>query len=396
MIESRRHDPKVLSAFSGVGGLDLGLEAAGFSTIACIEIDPDARSTLRNNRPSWRLLEPGDILALAETLRPSDLGLRVGELDVLAGGPPCQPFSKAAQWSTRARFGMTDPRSRCISAFISLVKRFKPKVVLIENVEGFARGRSSALPQLESDLSSHSSYRLEWRVLDACDFGVAQHRRRAIMVALRDGKPFRWPDPTHVHRPVRAWDALAQIKVAEPRQCKGKWAGLLPSIPEGGNYLHHTDHGEGTPLFGYRTRYWSFLLKLAKDKPSWTISAQPGPATGPFHWENRPLNVEELLRLQSFPATWKVAGPYRSQVKQIGNATPPLLSEVIARAIGDQVFGIKCEREPALHIPRRLRVPPPEPTRPVSREFIRFRGIHLPHPGAGRGPRPILQMEVKG
>ena len=92
-----------------------------------------------------------------------------------------------------------------------------------------------------------------------------------------------------------------------PPKAAGKWAGLLPTIPEGENYLFHTRLGGGRPLFGYRTRYWSFLLKLAKDEPSWTLQAHPGPATGPFHWANRPLTVQEMLRLQSSqqPGEWR-------------------------------------------------------------------------------------------
>src|SRR5207302_1512865 len=95
----------------------------------------------------------------------------------------------------------------------------------------------------------------------------------------------------------------------------GYWTGLLPSIPEGRNYLYHTRHGGGVELFGSRRRYWSFLLKLAQDLPAWTIPAKPGPSTGPFHWESRPLAVEELLRIQSFPADWNIAGNRTTQVK---------------------------------------------------------------------------------
>ena len=117
---------------------------------------------------------------------------------------------------------------------------------------------------------------------------------------------------------------------------RGKWADLLPSIPEGSNYLHHTDRGEGMPLFGWRRRYWTFLLKLAKNRPSWTIQAQPGPAVGPFHWSNRRLSVRELSRLQTFPDDVNIVGGKGSAQKQLGNAVPSLLAEVIGRAIRQQ------------------------------------------------------------
>src|SRR4029079_12045835 len=131
------------------------------------------------------------------------------------------------------------------------------------------------------------------------------------------------------------WDAIGCEEFSEPvAQATGKWADLLASIPEGKNYLWHTNRGGGHQLFGYRTRYWSFLLKLAKDEPSWTLPAHPGPATGPFHWDNRPLSVAEMLSLQSFPAAWRVEGERRADhVTQIGNATPPLLAELLGRCV---------------------------------------------------------------
>src|SRR3712207_2104614 len=107
----------------------------------------------------------------------------------------------------------------------------------------------------------------------------------------------------------------------------GKWADLMPSIPEGRNYLWHTSRSGGLPLFGWRTRYWNFLLKLAKDQPSWTIQAQPGPATGPFHWESRKLSAAELGRLQTFP-DGLVYGCTRAGVQRLaGNAVPSALAE---------------------------------------------------------------------
>src|SRR6185312_12245754 len=112
-------------------------------------------------------------------------------------------------------------------------------------------------------------------------------------------------------------------------QLRGKWADLLPSIPPGMNYLWHTDRGGGEPLFGWRRRYWSFLLKLAPDQPSWTIQAQPGPATGPFHWDNRRLTGREMARLQTFPDDIQITGSLADAQRQIGNAVPSLLAEVL-------------------------------------------------------------------
>lgn len=391
--------PTVLSVFTGAGGLDLGLELAGFQTVACIEVDETARATIRANRPPWPFLDPADVTQVVDVLSPQAIGMSRGELDVLAGGPPCQPFSKAAQWSVRGATGLRDPRARCVEAFIRLLDVFLPRVMLIENVPGFAKGRNNAVPLIEQALARINKqfgvqYSLESRVLNASDYGVPQRRERAILIATRDRCSFQWPEPTHAITPVRAWDALANVHERGYPPLTGRWSALLPSIPEGQNYIWHTPHGGGLPLFGYRTRYWSFLLKLAKNQPAWTIAAQPGPATGPFHWDNRPLTMREMLRLQSFPASWKVAGDRRAQILQVGNATPPLLSEVIGRAIGQGIFGLRYDGSPRLYISRKSTIPPPARLQRVPVPYRRLQGNHLAHPGAGRGPRPVSRPEA--
>ena len=387
--------------FTGAGGLDLGLTRAGFNTLACIENDAIARATISANRPDHKLFTPGDISHVARTVSPSDLGLYVGELEILAGGPPCQPYSKAALWSPRGVRGLQDPRSHCLYDFLKLVLTFLPKVMLIENVPGFARGRNSAVPSIERALAtinrkSRTRYKLDYRIVNALDFGVPQRRERVILVAFRDGRRFKWPKP-RPRETVRAWDAIGHLSGSNRElQLSGQWAELLPSIPEGHNYLWHSRQGGGRPLFGYRTRYWSFLLKLAKAAPSWTLPAQPGPATGPFHWENRRLSTAEMLRLQTFPATWRVHGTYWDRVRQIGNATPPLLAEVLGRAIGEQLLGAVYHGRPTLSIPRRRVVPPPEHTLPVPRSYRAYEGRHRDHPGTGKGPRPTSKVIARG
>lgn len=389
----RRAKPTVLSAFTGAGGLDLGLRKAGFRNVGCIERDEQARQTIKANNLG-PLLSPGDIVEVAKSLTPKALGLRVRELSVLTGAPPCQPFSKAAQWAHSGRAGLKDERSACVGAFFEIAAAFLPAVILIENVPGFVMGETSALAAVESFLNEinrvyRTQYRLHHTRLDSCDFGVPQRRDRAILVALRDSGDFKWPEPTHTDKPMRAYDAIGRLHNKELPLPTGKWARLLPSIPEGQNYLYHTPEGAGRPLFGRRTRFWSFLLKLAKDEPSWTLPAQAGPATGPFHWKSRPLTVKEMLRLQSFPASWQVTGARQEQVKQIGNATPPLLAEIVGRAIGEQVFDRKYDGRPKLSIARVRRVPAATPTKPVSPEYAKYEGAHRPHAGEGKGPKPI-------
>ena len=385
---------RYLSAFSGVGGLDLGLERAGFEAIGGIENDAVARRSLTLNRPRFPQLGLHDVNDAARGLRPNGLGIRAGRLALLAAGPPCQPFSKAAQWSRTGALGMRDEGTRtCLDGLMTLVDRFLPRALLIENVPGFVKGERSALALVRERLAAindrcETRYKLSYRVLNVADYGIPQRRRRAIVVALRNGADFAWPAATHHHRPVRAWDALRNIRPATAPTASGRFANLLASVPEGENYQYFTERGDGPDLFGYRRRFWSFLLKLAKDEPAWTVPANPGPATGPFHWDSRPLAPEEVLRLQSFPRSWRLDGGYREQIRQAGNATPPLLAEILGRALAVQLFGSRFHGQPSLAIRRAARVPPPTPPAPVASEYRSLAGRHDPHPGPGRGPNP--------
>jgi DNA (cytosine-5)-methyltransferase 1 len=387
----------LLSAFTGAGGLDLGFEAAGFEVIGCIERDSPSLRTLGENRPSWRLLEPRDIVSVALTLKPKDLGISPGDLAILTAGPPCQPFSKAAQWSTNGRSGLDDPRALSLGSLFRLVAQFLPRVILLENVIGFVAGPFSAMPYLEEqlgaiNLAEGTSYTPHVFRINAAHYGVPQRRERMLIVITRDGAPFKKPQPTHVEQPTTAWDALADIVVETPPSASGRWADLLPSIPEGHNYLWHTERGGGVEIFGYRTRYWSFLLKLAKSEPSWTIPADSGPSTGPFHWDNRPLSVTEALRLQTFPLNWTFAGSYRQQRRQVGNATPPLLAEIFARSVGQQVFERSYLLPPIFSISRRHDTPPPSSSSPVPLRYLPSER-QASHPGVGKGPKPTGRLQ---
>jgi DNA (cytosine-5)-methyltransferase 1 len=234
--------------------------------------------------------------------------------------------------------------------------------------------------------SCGTNYRISARVVDAADYGVPQRRRRAVLIITRDGSDFVWPMGPNRDDHVSAWQAIGNLEEGRTVQWSaGRWGDLLPSIPEGSNYIWHTSHGGGLSLFGYRRRYWSFLLKLSKCAPAWTIPAQPGPSTGPFHWASRPLSIPELQRLQSFPDDWRIEGSPRSQVRQLGNATPPLLAEHLARAIGRHLGFESPELPPVVTIPRD-EIPSPERPAVVPERYLAMVGAHEAHPGHGKGP----------
>ena len=405
--------PRVISVFSGAGGLDYGFEAAGFDTAAAVEIDGDSCAPLRANR-RWPVIErdifdvpTGELLEVA--------GLRKREADVVIGGPPCQPFSKAGYWARGDSLRLDDPRANTLSAYMRVVEEALPRTFLLENVEGLAyAGKAEGLQLLMERVAGinrrcKTSYQPVFKVLRAVDYGVPQQRERVLMIASREGDPFSFPAPTHrdpqeaapllagFDQPTfrTAWDAIGDVE-PEPNEdldMRGKWARLLPSIPEGENYLWHTDRGGGKPLFGWRRRYWSFLLKLAKDRPSWTIQAQPGPAIGPFHWKNRRLSMRELCRLQTFPDDVRITGSRTEVQRQLGNAVPSLLAEVIAREIAVQLLDKRRSKTaPKLLPPHRLPVPPRERVQAVPREFLKLAGDHSPHPGTGLGNAAVMRV----
>jgi DNA (cytosine-5)-methyltransferase 1 len=253
-----------------------------------------------------------------------------------------------------------------------------------------------------------TNYSPVWAVLDAAKYGVPQRRERVFLIASRDGKKFEFPAFTHGDpsdeigqglQPFHtAWDALADLpqNSHDPElELTGKWADLLPSIPEGQNYLWHTTRGGGLPLFGWRTRYWSFLLKLAKHKPSWTIQAQPGPATGPFHWTNRKLSVRELARLQTFPDDFMFDCGRAEVQRMLGNAVPSLLAEVLAREIRRQLLDAPArEKKLQLMPPRRHTAPRAHPVARVHRTYLSLKGFHADHPGVSLGPRAATRTAV--
>lgn len=397
---------KLISLFTGAGGLDLGLEAAGFKTSICVEVDDDCRKTLRINKCSWKLAEPGDIHKISPEEILSQAGInKRKQLEVLAGGPPCQPFSKSGYWSNGDTKRLVDPRAKTLKAFIEMVEMALPEVILLENVKGLIyEGKDEGLRYLLGELKrinrrNDTKYRIHVMSINCSHFGVPQIRERVFLLASKHGLEFSTPSPidyltefdegeNHVIR--TAWDAIGDLDTDEWEEelnPRGKWADLLPCIPEGKNYLWHTPRAKGRPIFGWRTRYWSFLLKLKKDKPSWTIQAMPGPATGPFHWRSRHLSIRELARLQTFPDSYRFYGNYRSIHRQIGNAVPPAISYLLGIEIRKQFFSESlCQRLKFIPL-RNSSFPKPERVKRVPKRFVEFEGNHKDHPGTGLGPR---------
>ncbi len=405
-----------ISLYTGVGGLDFGFEAAGFHTAVAVEMDPVSCRTLRLNR-GWPILE-GDIHGITSKAILSAAKLRKGQADVLIGGPPCQPFSKSSYWVSGDARRLDDPRADTLTAYLRVLRDTLPKAFLLENVYGLAyKGKDEGLQYLLKGIESinretGSRYSVTWKMLNAAEHGVPQLRERVFLIASREEKPFTFPSPTHGDpqeaavglldtglQPYRtAWDAMGDLP-QDPDDASlkagGEWGDLLPSIPEGNNYLWHTKRGGGTPLFGWRTRYWSFLLKLSKNRPSWTIQAQPGSAIGPFHWRSRRLSVQEMCRLQTFPDGLTFDCGRSDVQRMLGNAVPSLLAEILAGEIRVQLLGDRRRGKLALLPPVRGPVPPAEKVARVPIRYRKYIGEHEDHPGEGLGAAALRRRAEK-
>jgi DNA (cytosine-5)-methyltransferase 1 len=341
-----------ISLFSGAGGLDLGTEQAGYEVRGAVEWDRDAAATMEKNFE--HLVSPviqRDILHVPTRQILEAAGLRKGERpDLLVGGPPCTPFSKSGFWLEWKREGL-DPGASLLQAYTRVLAEARPHRFVLENVYALTFNNKASRPaydRLVREIDA-AGYDFAPQVLHAADYGVPQSRPRLFIIGVPKGEPVpAHPEATHgglwerqvtgdPRRPhVTAGQALERL-VTQPEpgeEVNGLYGHLLPAIPPGDNYLFYTEkRGHPEPLFKWRGKYWSFLLKLAPDKPSPTIQAQPGPYIGPFHWENRRLRVPEIKRLFTYPDEFEVVGSRVSAQAQLGNSVPPLLARKVVLAL---------------------------------------------------------------
>jgi DNA (cytosine-5)-methyltransferase 1 len=343
-----------ISLFSGAGGLDLGVEDAGYEVRAAVEYDDDAATTMEKNFPGLggRVIR-ADILDV-----PTEDILKVAGLrgrsrpDLLIGGPPCTPFSKSGFWLEWKREGL-DPDASLLQAYTRVLREARPRRFILENVYALTynnRASRTAYERLIREIDE-AGYDCRARVLNAADYGVPQARPRLFIIGAEKGTrvPVH-PEATHGGSWERRKSGNAgQAHVAvgdvlhglicdpEPGESlRGQYGHLLADIPPGDNYLFYTaERGHPDPLFKWRSRFWSFLLKLDPGRPSPTIQAQPGPNVGPFHWENRRLRVPEMKRLFTFPDHFEFVGKRSSVQAQLGNSVPPLVAQRVVEAVRD-------------------------------------------------------------
>jgi DNA (cytosine-5)-methyltransferase 1 len=345
---NNKRKPTVLGLFSGGGGLDLGFSLAGFEIKVSSDVIPAYLETIELNRGRYFSDAHRTICADVSSIDPADFGLTT--VDFMIGGPPCQSFSAAGRRAGGVH-GVNDVRGSLFWHYCRLIKHFNPRGFLFENVRGLLQANKGRDWSLIHNAFSDLGYVLSYRILDAADYGVPQHRERLIVVGLRD-QEFLFPRPTHgpdsptktPHIGVGAALADLDDPGEEVPPYGGKWGNLLVDIPPGMNYLFFTEEmGHPKPCFAWRSRFSDFLYKLDPALPSKTIVASQGKYGGPFHWRGRKLTLAEHKRLQSFPDEYKVNGSLLVALKQIGNSVAPQFAQVLGRAVMKQIFDARCE-----------------------------------------------------
>jgi DNA (cytosine-5)-methyltransferase 1 len=372
---------KYVSLFSGAMGLDLGLEMAGFSPAVCVENDIEAVKTIKLNRPDLPVL--GDIMPLSDEDIRREGNLGESEIDLVAGGPPCQAFSVFGK-----RGGIDDARGRLIFQFARLISELRPHTFIMENVRGLLSmpviPTSNNKDQLASDnpeyhkhgsllrllLSDFASkgYRVDCYVVNAVNYGAPQIRERLICIGNRHGLLSDFPQPQYSNRtedglpPFKTLgdaigegfiDPCPEVMDFSPRKLR-----YLAMVPAGGNWrslpveVQKESMGKSWYLKGGRSAYWR---KLSFAFPSPTVVTMPNHAgTSTCHpTKLRAISVGEAAAIQEFPPDWKFSGNTTAKFRQVGNAVPTRLGSVAGAAISRLLSRIAAgEKETVKDVPQ--------------------------------------------
>ncbi|MDK0821710.1 DNA cytosine methyltransferase [Clostridium perfringens] len=342
-------DIQAISFFSGCGGLDIGAQLAGVKVISSLDFYEDSVETLKANKffdHSTHLCEDisnvsgKDFENLINKNNPKKL--------IILGGPPCQPFSKAGYWvKNENRKGHDDPRNM-IGEYLRLISEIMPDGFVLENVESILHQSNKPAVDFIISETKRLGYNYSLLRVNSADYGLPQKRKRVFFLASKNEinanlKKTHGSEKEILKNPellpyesVINWigDFDKKDFYDSATIVDGKYSDELKCIPPGKNYIALSEKaGHPEPKFIAGKRYWSSLLKLHPNMPSWTIIASPGHWEGPFHWNNRRLTIKEAAAIQTFPDDYVFVGSIRSQRKQIGNAVPPLLGKLVVEEL---------------------------------------------------------------
>lgn len=356
--------PKVIDLFAGVGGLSLGFENCGFDVVLANEYDESIAAAYKANHKGTRMIV-GDItsLDLEKTFGPYQ-----GQIDVVIGGPPCQGFSQKGQRKT-----IHDERNFLFKYYVRVVELVKPRYFVMENVPNLLTAEKGYFRKEIEELFNSMGYQLKMGILNASDYGVPQNRRRAVIIGKQGGAAPGLPKPRNIT--VTIWDAISDLAYLssgegeEEQEYRGKPRSEYQKKLRGGSgtLRNHvaTRHSRLAlerlamipPNAGKevlpeehltRSIYSGTWTRMRKDEISVTITTRfDTPSSGKFThpFLDRAITVREAARIQSFPDSFRFVGIKGSQMKQVGNAVPPLLAGAIAEVVmNDLKEGVDSEQ----------------------------------------------------
>lgn len=348
--------PTVIDLFAGVGGLSLGFEMEGFDILLANEFDQSIATAYKENHKSTNVVV-GDITSLDLS---KVFGEYVNKIDVVIGGPPCQGFSQKGK-----RKIINDERNFLFKHYVEVVKFVKPKYFVMENVPNLLTAEKGFFLNEIKGLFKDYGYSIRYGILNAADYGVPQNRRRAIIIGKYLANPPELPLPCK--QKVTIWDAISDLAYLESGE--GEFEQEYRNSPKS-DYEKKMRKGSKILYNHMATKHSALALerlslippnagKEVLPKKHITKSVYSGtwsrmkqndvavtittrfdtPSSGKFThpFLNRAITVREAARLQSFPDTFKFIGSKMSQMKQVGNAVPPLLARKIARVIMNDI-----------------------------------------------------------
>jgi DNA (cytosine-5)-methyltransferase 1 len=340
-----------ISLFSGAGGFDIGIEAAGFTTKLCTDIDLHSCQTLQNNKEKLKgdtvrpflseaVIKQKNIKDYTTEEILKDAGLKKGEVSLVYGGPPCQSFSVFG-----LRKGMEDPRGTLLWDYLRIIQEIEPECFIFENVAGLltiddGNVFRTFLDELSKDANGEKKYNVQHYLLDTASFGVPQYRSRIIVYGSKK-HTISCPPKTHrINNNDADENLLPAVTVRE----------ALSGLPPAGSAkpANHTGRVHGKAVidryadlvFGERDSK-TRVNRLNPDKPSFTIvvGSDKGGGKGHVHpFEAREVTPRESARLQSFPDYWEFTGTSRHPIRQVGNAVPPVFAAAVGAHLLKEAF----------------------------------------------------------
>lgn len=333
--------------FSGGGGLDLGVSAAGFNTVFSSDIDSYSCKTLEQNQGKKSYIKKHAVLC--EDIRNLNYKtikneVRNCDIDFIIGGPPCQAFSIFGK-----RKGLDDPRGDLVFEYARIIKELEPEAFLFENVAGLKTIHDGSLyTELFEILSLNGKYAISAHEYELADFGIPQFRRRVFFIGARAGKSVPQMETTHtppnsIYNAHRPFNTVASVLADLPKPII-EWKGnAYLNGHVGRKHSERIIQRYSSLSFGERDSK-TRINKLNPNKPSFTIvvGSDAGGGKGHVHpFEPREVTPRESARIQTFPDWWEFFGTGRHIIRQVGNAVPPLFASILAGHVAKELFGVQ-------------------------------------------------------